>query len=284
MEQEIGVDTSEVGTDEFFSGKYQNCAYSCFQNRSLEDRFIIASKGDVKYYGIYDGHGESLQYRKDKTLSSNHVVLHIRDKLHHYVFDCLGSDPLSLRPDEINTRIRALFTTVDSHMMNVGGQFGCTTNIILVIGNYVYQINLGDSKSILYRDDYIISETRDHEPNNEKERIAAAGGRVSDDNRVNGILAMSRAFGNYHLKVVNGSYSPDGPVSCRPNVTVTSKQQGMKFIIASDGLYDGLTSTQYLINILSKSNDHLEAVRNLTYLVQGNNSDDDTTMISGDIV
>lgn len=42
----------------------------------------------------------------------------------------------------------------------------------------------------------------DHRPRREITRIEKAGGFISDDDRVGGILMMSRAFGDRELKFV----------------------------------------------------------------------------------
>jgi protein phosphatase 2C family protein 2/3 len=180
-------------------------------------------------------------------------------------------------------KIKTTFQLVDRHMYDNDGLFGCTANIILVLDDNVYQINLGDSKSIIYTGNVILSQTIDHKPNNEKERILAKGAMV-EKNRVNGMLAMSRAFGDYQLKLVNNVYDAEGPVSCIPDVIVTKRMPGTKFIVATDGLYDGIKEdVQYLTNMMSKHHSHHKMVKYLAYFVLGNNDDDDTTIISGNL-
>lgn len=69
----------------------------------------------------------------------------------------------------------------------------------------IQTINLGDSRCMLARDGVAIDMSNDHKPNDpsESERIIAAGGRVLG-NRVNGDLLLSRAFGDFYLKDVDG--------------------------------------------------------------------------------
>lgn len=277
----IGTDLAQ-GLDNFYRASGENFSCCCFQNRSLEDRFVAYSDGKVKYFAVYDGHGESLYYRKDKTLSDKHVVLHIRDNLHHYLIDAL-QDWEELSVDEIRKRIQETFREVDKHMYDNEGLFGCTANIILILGDSIYQINLGDSKSIIYSGNTILSQTIDHKPDSEKERILSKGGMI-EKNRVNGMLAMSRAFGDYQLKLVNNIYDAEGPVSCIPEVIVTKRVPGSKFIVATDGLYDGVREdVQYLVNMMNKHTSHRKMVKYLSYFVLGNNDDDDTTVICGNL-
>ena len=62
--------------------------------------------------------------------------------------------------------------------------------------------NLGDSRAILgSADGSAIRITKDHKASDpaEQERVKAAGGMIYN-NRVNGVLAVTRALGDYDLK------------------------------------------------------------------------------------
>lgn len=64
----------------------------------------------------------------------------------------------------------------------------------------------GDTRAVLLRSGFVFPLTEDHKPkiDAEKKRIEAAGGRVEDVNgvaRINGKLAVARAFGDVVLKV-----------------------------------------------------------------------------------
>merc|ERR1719336_1920198 len=71
--------------------------------------------------------------------------------------------------------------------------------------NYKCQIGwVGDSRVIACKNDEMKELTDDHKPNraDERKRIENAGGFVRFD-RVDGELAMSRAFGDWNLKDVD---------------------------------------------------------------------------------
>ena len=57
--------------------------------------------------------------------------------------------------------------------------------------------NVGDSRCILCRSGKALDLSFDHKPetDSERERIEGAGGKVTDDGRVNGGLNLSRALG-----------------------------------------------------------------------------------------
>ena len=87
------------------------------------------------------------------------------------------------------------------------------------VTNKIYQINLGDSRSIVFNTvTGIISETEDHKPEGaEATRAVEAGCRITTKSydagpaRLEG-LAMSRALGDFHGKIrrpsteYNGTY------------------------------------------------------------------------------
>ncbi len=85
---------------------------------------------------------------------------------------------------------------------------GCTANVALVTNDMIYVANAGDSRAVagIKRSAYELS--YDHKPENkdERKRIEDANGFV-DDNRVNGILNLSRSIGDFEYK--NNPKLPD---------------------------------------------------------------------------
>uniref|UniRef100_M8BQS0 protein-serine/threonine phosphatase n=1 Tax=Aegilops tauschii TaxID=37682 RepID=M8BQS0_AEGTA len=82
---------------------------------------------------------------------------------------------------------------------------GSTALAAVLVGDQIYVANVGDSRAIALKGGKAIPLSDDHKPNlkDERTRIENAGGGVSYDGftwRVDGILAMSRAFGNRSLK------------------------------------------------------------------------------------
>ena len=88
--------------------------------------------------------------------------------------------------------------------------------------------------------------SKDHKPDNpeEKERITKAGGFV-EENRVKGMLNLSRALGDLEYKL-----DPDLPVeeqmiTCVPDLkTEKIGKDGDYLIIACDGIWDCLTNQE----------------------------------------
>jgi len=83
--------------------------------------------------------------------------------------------------------------------LSVSNCGGCTANVGLLKRGKFYVANAGDSRSVAcLNDGSTLALSYDHKPDNteEKNRIESAGGYVSE-NRVNGNLNLSRAFGDF---------------------------------------------------------------------------------------
>ena len=88
--------------------------------------------------------------------------------------------------------------------------------------------------------------SEDHKPENagELSRIQRAGGFV-EDGRVNGMLALSRALGDFEYKSNNNIPKKDQAVSAFPDVRIEPMDAQTQFIIlACDGIWDVKTSQE----------------------------------------
>ena len=122
---------------------------------------------------------------------------------------------------------------------------GSSAAFSLHIDDQLSTANVGDSRAILVRKDgSIIPLTRDHKPTTPDicSEIKAKGGTVAYylySQRVNRILAIGRAFGDFHLTNAKGHKV----ISCEPEVFVTSFNPGDTCLFACDGLWDGMSSS-----------------------------------------
>ncbi|XP_047050876.1 probable protein phosphatase 2C 21 [Lolium rigidum] len=137
---------------------------------------------------------------------------------------------------------------------------GSTASVALIRGNQIIVGSVGDSRCVLSRNGQAIDLSTDHKPNlpDERRRIQNAGGRVTRDTRrvwcagqervqlgsyrVNGLLAMSRSIGDFILKS-NGLSATEQMVTCNPDVRTVDITDDTEFLlIASDGIWDILSS------------------------------------------
>jgi len=118
---------------------------------------------------------------------------------------------------------------------------GSTAVLAMWREGVLYMVNLGDSKGV-YFDRGCLEYTEDHKPEtpSERERIYRNGGFVCMG-RVGGTLALSRAFGDFVLKQIDGEYHPFGPVSVMPDVYVYEVSEGGCLLLGTDGLFDVLS-------------------------------------------
>lgn len=67
----------------------------------------------------------------------------------------------------------------------------------------IFCANAGDSRSVMCEKGNAVDLSKDHKPDNpgERSRIVKSGGEVIEG-RVNGMLALSRAFGDFDYKPI----------------------------------------------------------------------------------
>lgn len=117
---------------------------------------------------------------------------------------------------------------------------GCTSVTAVITPTHIVCANAGDSRCILATDNGVKYLSLDHKPYDsvEKTRIINAGGTVQYD-RVDGDLAVSRAFGDFQWKARADLSPQEQRVTCNPDITVherSSKDEVL--ILACDGVWD----------------------------------------------
>jgi len=146
---------------------------------------------DWGIFGIFDGHNGSK--------CSRYVAEHLPRAIERCLADCSGPLPTS--------EVQRICFEIDQKWLTTQEEGGsCATFIIVnnnMEGNRFVQVgNIGDSRVVLVRGGVVVDAlTTDHKPNMEAERrrIEQCGGQVVL-NRVDGGLAVSRAFGDAEYK------------------------------------------------------------------------------------
>jgi len=124
---------------------------------------------------------------------------------------------------------------------------GCTAVTLLITSdNRLFCANAGDSRCVLSCAGVAEPLSYDHKPTNESEmtRIVQAGGFVQFG-RVNGNLALSRAFGDFDFKR-NAELAPEQQiVTADPEIKERKITPDDEFVVlACDGIWDVLSSQQ----------------------------------------
>ncbi|KAF0639114.1 hypothetical protein FPSE5266_00131 [Fusarium pseudograminearum] len=120
----------------------------------------------------------------------------------------------------------------------------------------LYTANVGDARIILCRGGKALRLSYDHKGSDEVEgkRIAAAGGLILN-NRVNGVLAVTRALGDAYMKklVTGHPYTTE---------TVIQPDSDEFIIIACDGIWD-VCSDQEAVDLVRNVEDPISASKQL---------------------
>jgi len=132
---------------------------------------------------------------------------------------------------------------------------GSTATVVLVTETHIIMAYLGDSPCFMLdpATGHILQRMGKHEPSDaaEVERIQAAGGTVEVDEhgipRVDGALAVSRAFGDFSLSMSGGKMDMAADwtkmkVTAHPDVMVWERPGHGILAVMSDGLVEGDTT------------------------------------------
>lgn len=121
---------------------------------------------------------------------------------------------------------------------------GCTASVLLVTRTDIYCANAGDSRTVLCKKGKAKDLSEDHKPDlpSERNRIERANGYV-EEKRVNGMLALSRALGDFEYKSNPLLKPQDQIVTAFPEITIEKLTNDCDFIIcACDGIWDCMSS------------------------------------------
>ncbi|KAG8495286.1 hypothetical protein CXB51_012965 [Gossypium anomalum] len=151
---------------------------------------------------------------------------------------------------------------------------GSTASTAILVGNRLLVANVGDSRAVICRGGNAIAMSRDHKPDqsDERQRIENAGGFVmwAGTWRVGGVLAVSRAFGDRHLKQY---------VVADPEIQEEKVDNSLEFLIlASDGLWD-VVSNEEAVAMIKPIKDPEQAAKQLMQEAYQRGSADNITCV-----
>ncbi|CAH8832337.1 unnamed protein product [Trichobilharzia szidati] len=141
-------------------------------------------------------------------------------------------------------------TSFSLKIPNPGDELAGSTGIIVLLKDQtLYCGNAGDSRAVCSRRGVAEPLSTDHKPTlrAEKERISAAGGWV-DAKRVNGNLALSRAFGDFVFKRNPRQSAENQIVTANPDVYVRriSAEDDEFIVLCCDGIWDVMTNQEVI--------------------------------------
>merc|ERR1712187_649767 len=184
------------------------------------------------FFAVYDGHG------------GRQVVDFVTRELHENVLKELR------KTTSVPDALLQAFQATDEDMVRKGIMVsGCTACVCLLQQEghtrVIYTAHLGDSRAVMCRGSNAtrLTSMTDHKATDplEAKRVIEAGGQIFNE-RVNGMLAMTRALGDQMLKMPT---LPNDVVSNVPDITSTELSRQDSFVIlACDGLWDVMNDQQ----------------------------------------
>jgi len=207
---------------------------------NMEDAHLVHIKENWGFFGVFDGHGGDA--------CSKFVAKRLQKALDE------GGCP------EDDAALKKIIFEVDQEFLDSEQSSGSTATMCIVhkpettdAKHRLRVANIGDSRILLGRRDGTIVDgggtdgglTTDHKPNypEEKERILRCGGTVEAKEgnvaRVNGDLAVSRAFGDQGYKKTGGPGPEDRPVTCNPELRELECQAADFLLLVCDGVSEG---------------------------------------------
>ncbi|WCJ34646.1 Protein phosphatase 2C family protein [Euphorbia peplus] len=223
------------------------------------------------------------EYRKIKNRELGLFAIfdgHLGDRVPSYLKDNLFLNILEEPSfwDDPKTAIKNAYRNTDKFILdnsiNLGPGGSTAVTAIVIDGKDLWVANVGDSRAVVCERGSANQLTVDHEPHTERRRIEKQGGFVTtlpgDVPRVNGQLAVARAFGDQSLKA---------HLSSEPDVRHVPIDSTMEFVIlASDGLWKVMQNEE-AVELVKHIKDPQAAAKRLTSEALARKSKDDISCI-----
>ncbi|KAL4440955.1 hypothetical protein ABPG74_009368 [Tetrahymena malaccensis] len=204
----------------------------------------------TSFFAIYDGHGGS------------NCSDFLRDNLHLFIVrdEYFPSNPTEAIKRGVQFAEQSFLQTAESNM----DRSGSCAIIVMILDDIAYTVNIGDSRAIvsLRNGQSIENLSIDHKPEDERQRIEAAGGKVYQATvntqnlmfqgvKINpphrvfpGKLSVSRTIGDYEAKSQKYGGNPKVIIS-DPDIVATKITQDHDFILLGcDGVFDRLNTQE----------------------------------------
>jgi len=198
------------------------------KRKYMEDKVILNDNKLFNFSCVLDGHG------------GKHCSEFMRDTLYKSFTSYLKNNY------EIKKSIILSFKDINQKFLKYNLYSGSTCNLLIINKNInkFFLANVGDSRCIAYYKNGKIKQISiDHRPNlfKERKRIELLNGQIIN-NRVQGILGLTRSFGDKRLKKY---------VRPQPDIFEGTINNIKYFLQGSDGIFD-YASNKEIINFFNR--------------------------------
>lgn len=219
---------------------------------SNEDTYLVELNLSQRSscFGVFDGHSGA---EVAKYVAKNFVsVLVANQRFHTGRLEVtlqetfLQVDERLTSPEGQKSLIRLMkgldeeVVTEETNAHSIAGAAGC---VVVIRGQQVVVASAGDCRAVLSQAGKAIELTTDHKPDvsEEKRRIRRAGGTI-EDNRVLGVLNLSRGFGDFEYKRNPDLAQEEQMVTAFPDIkSVKITKETQFLVLATDGVWDMLS-------------------------------------------
>ncbi|KAI9187302.1 hypothetical protein LWI28_026580 [Acer negundo] len=268
MKEKVGLCSSaDSGKGKSKRDKHITHGYHLVKGKAghpMEDyvvaQFKQVGENELGLFAIFDGH----------------LSHEIPDYLQSHLFENILNEPdFWTEPEHaIKKGYRLTDANILEKTLDLGRGGSTAVTAILINCQKLLVANVGDSRAVVCKNGVAKQLSVDHEPSMEKETIESKGGFVSnfpgDVPRVDGQLAVARAFGDKSLKI---------HLSSEPHVEVEMIDDDTEFIIlASDGLWKVMTN-QEAVDAIKNIKDARSAAKHLTEEALVRQSTDDISCV-----
>ncbi len=234
---------------------------------SMEDEHAIYRDDGRVFFAaeIYDGHGGWEAARIASRMLTPHFM-------HAWAKDL--EKPLQERR-RLYDLLQQAYLAVDSHIIENGINGGTTAANFFIIGDRFMAANVGDTRVVISTGEGCLSLTKDHKPElpEERRRIESLGGKVISCGvaRVQGVLSMSRALGDAHLKPY---------LTAEPRIVEGYLGRENQFaLLACDGVWDVLKEEDVINMVTSVADAEKAAIAVSTKALDYGSSDNITVIV-----
>eukprot|EP00703_Trepomonas_sp_PC1_P004114 JAP92492.1 Protein phosphatase 2C [Trepomonas sp. PC1] len=224
-----------------------------------EDFHLINTEDDI-LMAVFDGHGGQAAAEFAKARFGQVLKQQLEKSL---LLETSQNLDFQLE-SPVEQALKRTFEQIDAEFCSLKQESGCTAAVLFIKNEKFYLANCGDARVLLNNQNQILS-TIDHKPSvqAEKMRIEAAGGSVRVVNgihRVAGMLAVSRAIGDYQYKNMG--------VTSTPDVQVFEEVDHKYAVVACDGLFDVFTNEEVDVIVKTCLGEVLTELVDRQYILQ----------------